>query len=421
MPPESISPSNLKVKRKHGTSTLAKFTFGFAYLILISFHNPTDSGAVELESSSFDELISNTELVFLNFYADWCRFSNLLAPIFDEAADKVTAEFPDKSKVILGRVDCDRQSAISSRYKITKYPTLKLIRNGLPLKKEYRGQRSAEAFFEFIKKQLENPIHEFKHLREVLNIDETKRVFIGYMSNNESKTYDTFRRVATNLKDECAFYVGFGEASRTMHPPDNDIIAFRPDRSRSVELDETFQGHTESFDEVFAWVQAKCVPIVREITFENAEELTEEGLPFLILFHHPDDIENLRKFNQLVTEELMTEKQNVNFLTADGKKFAHPLHHLGKSEKDLPIIAIDSFRHMYLFPDASKMTDPGKIKQFIADLHSGKLHREFHYGPDPTDSTALPNVKPKGTSPPESTFKKLAPSNNRYTLLRDEL
>ena len=27
---------------------------------------------------------------------------------------------------------------------------------------------------------------------------------------------------------------------------------------------------------------------------------------------------------------------------------------------------------------------PGLLKQFIADLHSGKLHREFHHGPDPT-------------------------------------
>ena len=25
----------------------------------------------------------------------------------------------------------------------------------------------------------------------------------------------------------------------------------------------------------------------------------------------------------------------------------------------------------------------GLLKQFIADLHSGKLHREFHHGPDP--------------------------------------
>lgn len=45
----------------------------------------------------------------------------------------------------------------------------------------------------------------------------------------------------------------------------------------------------------------------------------------------------------------------INCLVADGKRFAHPLHHLGKSEKDLPVIAIDSFRHMYLFNDFSKI------------------------------------------------------------------
>lgn len=40
---------------------------------------------------------------------------------------------------------------------------------------------------------------------------------------------------------------------------------------------------------------------------------------------------------------------SVNFLTADGTKFSHPLHHLGKTANDLPVLAIDSFRHMYLF------------------------------------------------------------------------
>ncbi len=31
---------------------------------------------------------------------------------------------------------------------------------------------------------------------------------------------------------------------------------------------------------------------------------------------------------------------------------------------------------------------PGKLKQFLQDLYSGKLHREFHYGPDSTTSDA---------------------------------
>lgn len=30
---------------------------------------------------------------------------------------------------------------------------------------------------------------------------------------------------------------------------------------------------------------------------------------------------------------------------------------------------------------------PGKLPKFVADLHSGKLHREFHHGPDPEEQT----------------------------------
>lgn len=32
---------------------------------------------------------ASNEIVFINFYADWCRFSKILQPIFDEAADVV--------------------------------------------------------------------------------------------------------------------------------------------------------------------------------------------------------------------------------------------------------------------------------------------------------------------------------------------
>ena len=60
--------------------------------------------------------------------------------------------------------------------------------------------------------------------------------------------------------------------------------------------------------------------------------------------------------------------ENVNFLVADGIKFAHPLHHLGKSKEDLPLIAIDSFRHMYLFPKYEDMHIPGRLKQVNQNL-----------------------------------------------------
>lgn len=247
--------------------------------------------------------------MFINFYAEWCRFSNLLQPIFDEAAEKVAVEFPETGKVVMGKVDCDKENSVATRFHITKYPTLKVIRNGLPTKREYRGQRSTEAFTNFIKKQLEDPIKEFTNLQELTNLESDKRIIIGYFDRRDMPEYDMFRRVATNLKEDCQFHVGFGEASQQMHPPGQPIIVFRPDKARSNEEDETYTGNLKNFDEMHIWIAEKCVPLVREITFENAEELTEEGLPFLILFHAPDDLDIIKKYNDVVRNELLSEKR----------------------------------------------------------------------------------------------------------------
>ena len=101
-------------------------------------------------------------------------------------------------------------AGVAQRFHITKYPTLKVVRNGQPTKREYRGQRSVEAFVEFIKKQLEDPIREFQDLKELQDLDDKKRMIIGYFDKRDCPEYDLFRRVAMNLKDDCQFHVGFG-------------------------------------------------------------------------------------------------------------------------------------------------------------------------------------------------------------------
>lgn len=68
--------------------------------------------------------------------------------------------------------------ALASRFHITKYPTLKLFLNGQPAKREYRGQRSVEAFVSHAKKQLEDPTKEFSSLKDLENLD----VIIRYQS-----------------------------------------------------------------------------------------------------------------------------------------------------------------------------------------------------------------------------------------------
>lgn len=49
--------------------------------------------------------------------------------------------------------------------------------------------------------------------------------------------------------------------------------------------------------------------ILREITFDNAEELTEEGLPLMVLFYHPNDTTPIKDYKEKVEAELISEKR----------------------------------------------------------------------------------------------------------------
>ena len=60
---------------------------------------------------------------------------------------------------------------IAQRYRISKYPTLKLFRNGMMMKREYRGQRSVAAIADFIRQQKVDPIKEVHSLEELNKVD----------------------------------------------------------------------------------------------------------------------------------------------------------------------------------------------------------------------------------------------------------
>lgn len=148
----------------------------------------------------FPEMIFRYKIKFLNFV-------------------KAHQEFNVSGQVVMGKVNCDEETAIAKRFQITKYPTLKVIHNGEQSKREYRGQRSKEAFVQFVRDQLRDPIKEFGHLKELEKLDTKKRIIVGYFDRRDMPEYNMFRRVAGNLKDDCHFYVGFGDVVAQMHPP----------------------------------------------------------------------------------------------------------------------------------------------------------------------------------------------------------
>jgi endoplasmic reticulum resident protein 44 len=281
---------------------------------------------------------------------------------------------------------------------------------------EFRGSRSPEAMMKFVVDQARTSVLPVS-VDSARDVKSSQVVILGKFSNNDWKNLETLKKSSSHFLDSrCGFYAKLSENPVT--PP--SVTAF----DNEDQLEDSFPDPLSDYYKFLAWLKAKCVPLARELTFENAEALSEEGLPFVILFRANDDANSLDKFKSLITLELHDYVDRVNFMHADGIVFKHPLSHLNRNADDLPLIAIDNFVHMFdMRKGQSDWTKPGDLKQFLVDFVSGRLHEEYHS----MDNAWKRGMRESSSSSDgllKSVFRKLVPNGRRYSILnrdRDEL
>lgn len=75
-------------------------------------------------NTTFQELLQDTKLVVVDFWAVWCGPCRMLSPILDE----VEEEMADKITVV--KVNVDDADQIAMQYRIMSIPTLLFFKNG---------------------------------------------------------------------------------------------------------------------------------------------------------------------------------------------------------------------------------------------------------------------------------------------------
>ncbi len=75
------------------------------------------------------EVLDSQVPVLVDFWAEWCRPCQWLAPTIDEVA----GAFAGKVKV--GKVDTDENKEVAVKYGISAIPTVILFKQGQPVKK----------------------------------------------------------------------------------------------------------------------------------------------------------------------------------------------------------------------------------------------------------------------------------------------
>lgn len=81
--------------------------------------------ALALTDSNFQEkVLESDKLAVVDFWATWCGPCRMIAPLVEQLAEEYAG------RAVIGKVDVDHNSGISTQYGVRNIPTILFIKNG---------------------------------------------------------------------------------------------------------------------------------------------------------------------------------------------------------------------------------------------------------------------------------------------------
>ncbi|MBO4755861.1 MAG: thioredoxin [Bacteroidales bacterium] len=75
-------------------------------------------------NTTFEELLQDSRLVIVDFWATWCGPCRMLSPLLDEVEEEMA------DKIVVVKVNVDDADEVAAQFRIMNIPTLLFFKNG---------------------------------------------------------------------------------------------------------------------------------------------------------------------------------------------------------------------------------------------------------------------------------------------------
>jgi len=321
---------------------------------------------VHLTKDTFQSAIDNGTW-FIMFHAPWCGHCRKFGPTWEEFAGKM------KNKMNIGKVDCTAYGAICNKYRVTGYPTLKII-NQHEIN-DFRGIRRIEDLESFVEGYISSSISVSKAetIRESMKTNEV--LFFLYYNYAEPNV------------DEIKLFIDVIEelnvlSAKVYLTPDEELMnSFNIEKGNtgivvSRDYGKGFYKFESEFtkEELKPWIEKYMYPFVIEITPLNSETyLNSENYVVMGIFPTSDTksqiYDNIKTASRAwaaqheVDPNLRQSEKYIHadFVWLDGSKFPKYIQSsFGISIAELPRVFI-------LNPSNGKYYDKGVSGKYLHD------------------------------------------------------